>query len=78
MINKKGLLKDKLDLMQSLMDIAVASSVMKGARASKHMTASAANYQALKCDLTPLDKAAEEFKMVRVCGHCSETRGHGG
>ena len=62
-IDSKELLQDKLDLMQSLMDLAVASSVMQRTRGAAGAMEDA-NYAALKCQLTTLDRSCDEFTMV--------------
>lgn len=68
-INTKEMLQQKIDLIQNLIDIKIATKIIKGKKAEEKKKAAAVNpldekYDALNCDLKSLAEGSEEYKMV--------------
>jgi len=63
-IDDKDKVKKKLEMIQSLEEIQVATKILEGGRSSSDESLLDQNYKKLKCDVTPLETSSDEFKMV--------------
>jgi predicted DNA-binding WGR domain protein len=65
-------MKRKMDMLEMLSDLEVASKVLsEGKKAGKHPLD--ASYEAMKCELLPVDAGSEEFQ--RICRYVAHTHG---
>lgn len=62
-INTKEKLKEKLDMVQSLGDIEIATRLLEEG-GSKGMSEVDANYAKLKCEIVTLDTSSEDYKII--------------
>jgi poly [ADP-ribose] polymerase len=61
-INTKDKLKEKLDMVQSLGDIEIATRLLE--EGSKGLNEIDSNYAKLKCEIVTLDKTSEDYKII--------------
>jgi len=62
-INSMDMLKEKLELCESLADIQIAMSLLSSGGSSENPIDS--NYAKLKCDMEPVDKKSKEWQIVQ-------------
>eukprot|EP00301_Raphidiophrys_heterophryoidea_P007985 c13015_g8_i2.p1 GENE.c13015_g8_i2~~c13015_g8_i2.p1 ORF type:complete len:591 (-),score=210.39 c13015_g8_i2:251-2023(-) len=74
MITSLEVLKNKIKMMEALMDIEIATNILKtsGTAGSQAKSEIDLKYEALKTNLTPIDHASDEFKMV--CDYVGNTK----
>ncbi|ORX55486.1 PARP-domain-containing protein [Piromyces finnis] len=65
-INTKVLLKKKIEMVESLADIQIATTLLKNQKVEITENPIDMNYKSLHCDLTPLDHNSEEFEMIKT------------
>jgi len=65
-INTKVLLKKKIEMVESLADIQIATTLLK--KQSLEITENPidTNYKSLHCGLTPLDNNSEDYEMIKT------------
>eukprot|EP00005_Dracoamoeba_jomungandri_P000909 CAMPEP_0174254406 /NCGR_PEP_ID=MMETSP0439-20130205/3732_1 /TAXON_ID=0 /ORGANISM="Stereomyxa ramosa, Strain Chinc5" /LENGTH=1042 /DNA_ID=CAMNT_0015335969 /DNA_START=19 /DNA_END=3144 /DNA_ORIENTATION=- len=73
LIDNDELLKKKLDMIEALQDIEIATSLLKSDGSSAN-NAIDSSYEKLKCEMVPVDKDTEEYKTLV---HYAE-KGHDG
>ncbi|XP_065057508.1 poly [ADP-ribose] polymerase 1-like [Rhopilema esculentum] len=64
LLNKSEMIKEKTDMLDSLMDIEIAYNLLK--TSSKDKDPIDAHYDSLKADIKVVDKKSEEFAMLEV------------
>jgi len=65
-INTKILLKKKLEMVESLADIQIATTLLKNQKVEITENPIDTNYKSLHCDLAPLDPKSEEYDMIKT------------
>jgi len=65
-INTKVLLKKKLEMVESLADIQIATTLLKNQKVEIKENPIDTNYKSLHCDIAPLDHNSEEFEMIKT------------
>lgn len=70
-IKTKEMLQQKIDLIQNLIDIKIATKIVKGKKGEEKKKKAATNplddkYDALNCDLSSLAESSEEYKMIET------------
>jgi len=65
-INTKVLLKKKIEMVESLADIQIATTLLKNQKVEITENPIDTNYKSLHCNLTPLDHKSEEFEMIEM------------
>ncbi|GAU93583.1 hypothetical protein RvY_05505 [Ramazzottius varieornatus] len=63
-LNQSALLKDKLDMLENLLEIEVAFNILRGENRSSDKDPIDQKYEKLKCDLEVLDKGTEEYQQI--------------
>ncbi|OUM61026.1 hypothetical protein PIROE2DRAFT_62766 [Piromyces sp. E2] len=63
-INTKVLLKKKIEMVESLADIEIATTLLKNQKLEITENPIDTNYKSLHCGLSPLDHNSEEFEMI--------------
>jgi len=75
-INKEELLKDKINMLDSLLDMEVAGQLM-GVKLTTNVDGTTQNevdahYDSLKAEIVPLDKTSETYEHLKKFTQCSE------
>jgi len=65
-INNKVLLKKKIEMVESLADIHIATTLLKNQKVEITENPIDTNYKSLHCNLSPLDHKSEEFDMINT------------
>ena len=67
-INTTAMLQSRLDMLEALGDLEIAANVMKtDDDEGEPVNPIDAQYEKLNCDLVPVPKTSEEFKMINKC-----------
>jgi len=64
-INTEALLRDKMSMMECLVELEAVNKLMKAQDSRSKKNTTDKNYESLKTRLVPVDKTSEEFAMVR-------------
>ncbi|KAG4108431.1 poly polymerase catalytic domain-containing protein [Neocallimastix lanati (nom. inval.)] len=65
-INNKELLKKKIEMVESLADIEIASTLLKNQKMEITENPIDTNYKSLHCNLIPLDHKSEDYEMIEM------------
>jgi len=65
-INTKVLLKKKIEMVESLADIQIATTLLKNQKVEITENPIDTNYKSLHCSLSPLDHKSEEYEMIEM------------
>eukprot|EP01091_Cochliopodium_minus_P014939 TRINITY_DN5187_c0_g1_i4.p1 TRINITY_DN5187_c0_g1~~TRINITY_DN5187_c0_g1_i4.p1 ORF type:complete len:779 (+),score=279.26 TRINITY_DN5187_c0_g1_i4:52-2388(+) len=66
LIGDMEILKQKLQLLDALSEIEVATKILKAPKLSEHLSQVDDHYDKLNCEITALDKSSEEFNRISL------------
>jgi len=65
-INKKTILKEKLEMVEALADIEIATKLLRASSSGSLDNPVDTHYKKLKCGITPLSKDSEEWEVIKT------------